>query len=210
MGDIGGDDFGSIVAAAVQGMHRGSPLGIADVELEGCAWSVKTIKSTKPFTQKTIRLISGRNSPIFSQDIKSPLDDIDKTGRAVLEIWNERVNEAYAAFDDLRIFIMLRNMATLEFLVMEHEARRFQPKEFRWLLNTKNNLEGIHRESGEHVFTWQPHGAQFTILHQVPITAQRFKIMKHPPLFAEEDVILDAVGFDESWIQTVEMPDPTD
>ena len=37
-----GDDFGSIVAAAVGGKHRGSPLGIADVELEGGVWSIKT------------------------------------------------------------------------------------------------------------------------------------------------------------------------
>lgn len=41
--DITGDDFGTIFANAVEGTHLSSPLGIADVVLDGNAWSVKTI-----------------------------------------------------------------------------------------------------------------------------------------------------------------------
>jgi hypothetical protein len=204
--DLGGDDFADILAATVGGRHRRKPLGIADVELERCAWSVKTVKSTHPFSQTSVRLISGRNDPKFSQGIQSPLEDIQKTGRAVLEIWNERVNEAYAAFDDLRIFLLVRNMENLEFLLTEHEAHRFHPSEFRWELNSRKNLEGFHRSSGEHAFTWQPGGAQFTVLQNIPITAQRFKITRRPDLFAEEEAILKAVGFDETWIETVTPP----
>lgn len=60
--DITGDDFGTIFANAIGGTHRESPIGIADVVREGVAWSVKTVKSNAPFLQKTVRLISGRNS----------------------------------------------------------------------------------------------------------------------------------------------------
>jgi hypothetical protein len=201
--DLSGDEFGTMLASAVGGTHRGKPLGIADVEFEKCAWSVKTVQATKPFTQPSVRLISGRNDPKFSQGIKEPLADLEKTGRAVLEIWNARVDEAFASFDDLRIFVMVRNMKSLEFLVTEHEAQRFHPNEFRWILNSHNNLEGLHKKTGNHIFTWQPGGAQFTIVHEIPVTAQRFKITTRPKLHAEEDAVLKSVGFDESWIQTI-------
>jgi hypothetical protein len=202
MADITGDDFGNIFASSIGGTHRGSPLGIADVAWENCAWSVKTVCSSKPFTQTIVRLISGRNSPGFSHGITDPLNDIQVTGSAILEIWNARVNEAYAEYDDLRIFILLRNISKLEFLVMEHEAIRYQPRDYVWTLNTRGNLVGNHRDSGEHHFTWQPHGSQFTILHHIPASAQRFRILRHPAVHGEER-ILDAMGFDESWIETI-------
>jgi hypothetical protein len=34
--DITGDDFGGIFASAINGVHRGKPLGIADVEWHEC------------------------------------------------------------------------------------------------------------------------------------------------------------------------------
>jgi hypothetical protein len=68
--NIDGDDFGGIFASSISGVHRRSPLGIADVTWnDACAWSVKTIQDTSPFTQDRIRLISGRNSPVFSSGI---------------------------------------------------------------------------------------------------------------------------------------------
>ena len=49
-----GDAFGDIFASAVDGLHLSKSIGVADVvkEDDQCAWSVKTIKATKPFTQK--------------------------------------------------------------------------------------------------------------------------------------------------------------
>ena len=37
LSDITGDDFGTIFASAIEGVHRESPLGIADVLLDGNA-----------------------------------------------------------------------------------------------------------------------------------------------------------------------------
>lgn len=51
-GDITGDDFGTIFANSIEGHHRESPLGVADVIKENCAWSVKTVK-TKKSTKKS-------------------------------------------------------------------------------------------------------------------------------------------------------------
>jgi hypothetical protein len=199
--DITGDDLGGIFASAISGVHRGRPLGIADVEWDGCAWSVKTVQDKKPFEQTRIRLISGRNSPKYSSDIQNAFTDIQATGRAVLEVWNARVDEALHAHDDLRILVIIRNMDTLEFTMYEHEASRFVPAEYQWALNGKENFEAKDA-AGEHRFTWQPHGSQFTIIHQVPASAYRFRITKRPAIVAESE-ILKQVGYDESWIERV-------
>lgn len=197
--DITGDDFGTIFANAIGGEHRGSPLGIADVILNGCAWSVKTLKLPRPYAARIIRLISGRNSADYSLGIPDPHVNPDNTGRAVLSIWNARVNEALDHHDDLRIVVMIRNMETREYRVFEEEAQRFTPADFRWGFNRNNNLEGFDRVSGEHRFTWQPHGSQFTIKRHVPASARRFSIDPNVPMVSPE-AVLSGIGFNPSWV----------
>ena len=48
--DISGDDWGDIFAAAVNGAHLKSPLGVVDIALGNTAWSAKTVKSPKSST----------------------------------------------------------------------------------------------------------------------------------------------------------------
>jgi hypothetical protein len=204
MDDVTGDDFAGIFASAVGGNHRSSPLGVADVELNGCAWSIKTVKSSTPFTQRVVRLISGRNSPVFSQHINNPLANVQITGNAILKIWNARVDEALAEYDDLRVFVMLRNLKTRQFLVTEHAAILYQPRDYVWTLNNNENLVGLHRDTGVHQFTWQPHGSQFTVHHHIPASAQGFKIVRLPAVLSEQE-LMTAIGFDDSWIETVEL-----
>ena len=198
-GDITGDDFGTIFANAIAGEHRARPLGVADVAWNGCAWSVKTVQASRPFEQPLVRLISGRNSPDYSLGIENPHNDPAATGRAVLSIWNARVNEALAQFDDLRIVVMVRNMATREYALFEEEAQRFTPDDYRWEFNRQGNLEGRDRGDGEHRFTWQPHGSQFTILRQVPASTRHFSINRNVPMVMT-DTILASIRYNEQWI----------
>lgn len=197
--DITGDDFGTIFANAVSGIHRAKPLGIADVEHNGCAWSVKTIKATRPFTCSIARLISGRNSPDYSLGISNPRANPTNTGRAVLSVWNARVNEAMDQYDDLRIVTMVRNMDTREFLIFEEEAHRFTPTTYDWSFNKRGNLEGYNLTDGFHEFTWQPHGSQFTVLKRVPASARRFSIQPNVPM-VQPHSILAAIRFKPEWI----------
>jgi hypothetical protein len=201
--DIVGDDFGKIFASAIGGQHRGKPLGVADVGWESCAWSIKTISAPKPFQLRVARLISGRNSPVYSHGINEPFADLKRTGSAVLNIWNERVNEAYAEYDDLRIVVLVRNITKLEFLLMEFEAHRYNPADYTWELKSERNLVG-RDASGVHRFTWQSSGSQFTILHEIPPSARLFRILRQPPVLSES-ALLQSIGFDESWIETVEL-----
>lgn len=201
--DITGDDFGGIFANAIDGIHRQKPLGIADIEWETCAWSCKTVSDPNPFSKKKVRAISGRNSPNYSLGITNYFDDIPGTGRAVLEIWNARVDEALNAHDDLRVLVFIRNLNTLNFTIFEQEASRYIPLEYVWSVNDQGNF--VARDAaGLHRFTWQPNGGQFTVIHHVPLSAVRFKINKHPSILEFEEV-LRVVGFEDDWIEKVEI-----
>ncbi len=203
--DISGDDFGMIFANAVGGEDRSSPLGVADVVLKDCAWSVKTVKSGKPFTQKKVRLISGRNSPNYSLDISDPLIDISETGNAVLSIWNARVDESFAEFNDLRVVVLVRNVPKKQFLVFEEEAVRFTLTDYEWKKNKRGNLEGFSISDDIHRFTWQPHGSQFTIFRHVPPSAHRFSINRDVRTLTYSEV-QEIIEFTADWITIHKEP----
>jgi hypothetical protein len=200
--DIEGNDFGAIFAQSIDGTHRGKPLGVADVWWESCAWSVKTVKSSKAFTVGKIRVISGRNNVNYSFGIKDPYADIAATGDGVLKIWNSRVDEALSEYEDLRIFIMVRDMDALEFTLVEIAAEQYVPSEYRWEKNKENNFEGFDVQRGEHCFTYQPGSAQFTVMHRIPASAYRFRIA-HKPGMLEQEHVLRLTGFQDDWIVPV-------
>ncbi|GBU10350.1 hypothetical protein AwWohl_14880 [Gammaproteobacteria bacterium] len=196
--DIDGEDWGDIFANAIDGVHLNSPIGLADVILDSMAWSVKSVKNGKPHSVKSVRVISGRCSPDYSYGINNPHDDIEKTGRAVLGIWNERINIAKDKFEPLRSTLLIRNPDTLEFTLFEHELQRFNTNDYVWSSNKNGNLEGRERNTNAHKFTWQPHGSQFTILYDIPLSAKRFKI-KRPPILDFNET-MSQIGFDDSWV----------
>ena len=196
--NISGEDWGDIFAKAIDGNHLSSPVGLADVVLEGQAWSVKSVQNPKPHSCKQLRVISGRNSPDYSYGITDPREDIEETGKAVLGIWNERVNIALDKFDYLRTVILIRNINTLEFTLFEMETHKFIPANYKWSVNKRGNLEGFEISTGLHRFTWQPHGSQFTIKYTVPASAVRFQV-KRPPVLDFEQTIKQ-IGFQDDWV----------
>lgn len=107
--DITGEDWGDSFAKAIDGVHLDSPVGIADVVKGKMAWSMKTVKNPTPLTVKKVRLISGRCSPDYSYGITDPHADIEKTGRAVLGIWNERINLALDNYNPVRTMVLVRS-----------------------------------------------------------------------------------------------------
>ncbi len=67
-------------------------VGLDDVIMGNTAWGAKTVKAARPSSQKIIRLISGRNSPVYSYGDDDYLQKSTKElGEKVLTIWNERV-----------------------------------------------------------------------------------------------------------------------
>ena len=197
--DISGNDFGTIFAESIGGTDLGSPLGLGDVVLEKTAWSVKTVKLKKPRSKRTVRLISGRCSPDYSMGISDPRKVPQKTGKAVLKIWNSRYSVSLEKHDELRIVVLLRNMAARDFVLFEYVANQFSVDDYVWTVNKGNNFEGHDKATGEHRFTWQPHGSQLTLIRSVPGSARKFAINREVPRVTRSDVNAQ-IGYEPDWI----------
>ncbi len=196
--DLTGNDFGDAFAEAIGGTHFASPLGVVDVGRGREGWSVKTVKATKPFSVETVRLISGRNSPDYSFGIEDPHADLQKTGDAVLKIWNKRVSVAYEKYRMVRSIVLVRNDDLTQFCLFEEEIRPFISTEYFWETNSRGNFEGKEKKSKETVFTWQPHGSQFTIHASVPSGAKKFEL-KQPKIVDKKQFLIN-LNYDNSWI----------
>ena len=199
--DLSGDDWGDIFASALNATHLRSPVGIVDIALGNTAWSAKTVKSRNPLALERVRLISGRNAPVFSFGNDDPFSDIQETGRQVLQIWNARVEEASAQYPHLRTIVLMRDMEGFRFKVFEYQTTQFDPSDFIWRLNRRNNLEGVSVTSDVHTFTWQPHGSQLTLIRQVSESARLFQIRKPPEL--NQSQVLSSLGYSDDWVEFV-------
>ncbi len=69
---------------------------------------------------------------------------------------------------------------------------------FVWELNKNGNFIGKKRENNKQLFTWQPHGSQFTIHYDIPESRTRFKVKRPETLDFNET--LAQIGFDDSWV----------
>jgi hypothetical protein len=196
--DITGDDWGDVFSDAIGGKHFASPVGIVDVAHEKMAWSTKTVQHSNPHRCLTVRIISGRNSPDYSFGITDLHADIQKTGDAVLKIWNARVDIAKKEYYPLREAVLVRRPERREFTYFEAEIGQYAVSEFYWRENARGNLEGVRIVDDKHVFTWQFHGSQFTIIHEIPSSAIRFKLRQVPLI--DLDSTLVSIGFEEGWI----------
>jgi hypothetical protein len=201
--ELEGAQWECIFASCISADWKPSNVGLDDVVLGNTAWGAKTVKSSNPSTQKKVRLISGRNSPNYSFGERSDQNvDPISTGRMVLEIWNERVSAIREKFKQLRTVVLIKSKDLTEVVIFEYETIRYDYELYTWIWNKNGNLEGIHKQTGEHSFTWQPHGSQFTIIEVVP--EKRLIINIKQPEQLDKEQILNALGFDKSWIKVTQ------
>jgi hypothetical protein len=194
-----GSEWEEIFAKSIGANWKDSSNGLDDVRLGNTAWGAKTVKAKNPSKQKDVRLISGRNSIVYSFGAKIDTTvDPNLPGEQVLSIWNDRVTSIRERFDHLRTIVLIKSNDLSEVVVFEFETIRYDPELFYWEWNKDNNLVGFSKRSKEHMFTWQPHGSQFTILEKVPNNSTVIEIRK--PEFLDKEKTLRALGFDKSWI----------
>ncbi|MDA3872797.1 MAG: hypothetical protein PF795_02425 [Kiritimatiellae bacterium] len=197
-----GPDWEEVFTKCIGGRWKPSNVGLDDVLLDQCAWSAKTVKNNNPFKCKKIRLISGRNSPSYSFDRDQILScDPAELAREILSIWNTRVTSVKSKYEHLRTVILIKSEDLLELTVFEMDTLRYESDLFTWKWNQNKNLIGHHKETGEHTFTWQPHGSQFTIVEHVPENKSCIRIRQPPPL--DRDLVLETMNFDPDWIEIV-------
>ena len=116
----------------------------------------------------------------------------------MLEIWNERVSSIREKYKHLRTVVLLKSDDLSEVVVFEFDTIRYDHELYKWEWNKNGNLTGTNIKNGEHCFTWQPHGSQFTIVEEVPEKCLVIKIKQPEKL--DKDVVLKALGFDKSWV----------
>ena len=199
-----GSEWEEIFANCIGADWKPSNVGLDDVVLGNTAWGAKTVKSTvKDFrTLDKVRLISGRNSPIYSYG--GTIDtsaDPDYIGEQILEIWNERVTSIREKYKNLRTVVLVKSNDLSKVAVFEFDTIRYDPDLFKFSWNKNGNLEGYVKGVNEKQFVWQPHGSQFTIIEKVPKSSLILKL-RHPQAL-DKTKVLDAIGFNKSWV-TVE------
>jgi hypothetical protein len=200
--ELEGSDWENIFANCINAEWKPSNVGLDDVVKGNTAWGAKTVKSTNPSTQRKVRLISGRNSPVYSFGERIDTNaNPDVIGKLVLDIWNERVSAVREKFKHLRNVVLIKSNDLSEVCVFEFETIRYDHELYRWEWNKNNNLVGIDTRTDEHKFTWQPHGSQFTIIEEVPEKSLIIRIKRPEPLDKEQ--ILQTLGFDKSWITVI-------
>lgn len=198
---IAGEEWEEIFSICVGATWKPSNVGLDDVILGSCAWGAKTVKNRKPSVAKSIRLISGRNSPIYSFGERNISQEVNpnELGEMILSIWNERVSSVREKFKHLRTVVLIKSNDLTEVVVFEFDTIRYEPELYKWKWNKRGNLEGFIKKSIIHKFTWQPHGSQFTIIEELP---ENYLIIgiKIPDRLNKE-LVLSGVGFKKSWIK---------
>jgi len=196
-----GDEWEKIFSICIGAEWKPSNVGLDDVVLGNTAWGAKTVKATtKDFRKlKKVRLISGRNSPVYSYgstiDVNS---DPNEIGQMVLDIWNERVTSIREKYQNLRTIVLVKSNDLTQLAVFEFDTIRYDSELFDFLWNKNGNLEGYVKNSNVKQFTWQPHGSQFTITEPVPDNTLILKLKK--PENLDKTEVLKAIGFDKTWV----------
>ncbi|NBC08153.1 MAG: hypothetical protein GVY26_13245 [Bacteroidetes bacterium] len=199
--DLAGNEWEQIFANCIGAEWKPSNVGLDDVILGNTAWGAKTVKSTvKDFQNlKKVRLISGRNSIVYSFGEKVDTSaDPNKVGSFVLDIWNERVSSVREKYKHLRTVVLVKSNDLKQVAVFEFDTIRYDTELYEFSWNKNENLEGFAKATGKKVFTWQPHGSQFTVLEEVPQNTLVLNIKAPEPLDKEQ--VLEAIGFDKSWV----------
>lgn len=199
--ELEGSELENIFANCFGANWKPSNVGLDDAVMGNTAWGAKTVKSTNPFTQKKVRLISGRNSPNYSFGERSDQKaDANLIGKLVLDIWNERVSAICEKFKLLRTVVLVKSNNLSEVVVFEFDTIRYDHELYNRKWNKNNNLVGTHKKTNDHALlsNCMVRNSQFTIIEDVPDKNLVIQI-KQPPILDKEQV-LKAFGFDKSWI----------
>lgn len=206
--DLEGKDWEQIFADCINAHWTPSNFGLDDIthRESSTAWGAKTVKTSTVARNsnwlygRSLRLISGRNSPTYSfgQVVDPKSTDVSTLGKMVLDIWNYRVREVRSKFDNLRTVVLVKGADLLSVAVFEVDTNLFIAEDYRWEWNSNDNLEGFDSQ-GNKKFTWQPHGSQFTIVEKVPNNVLRLRIRKPDQLSKES--VLQQLNFNQSFYE---------
>ena len=128
--------------------------------------------------------------------------DPNHIGELVLDIWNERVSGVRQFFKFVRTVVLVKSKDFSDFLIFETDTLRYDPELYFFEWNARGNLEGYRKDNGEHKFTWQPHGSQFTIIEKIP--EERLHLQIRQPEKIDKELVLQTIGYNRDWVHIIE------
>jgi len=215
--DVKGDEWEQIFANAIKA-NRDSAVaeGLDDIQdwKTSTAWGAKTVKWTHKADivpkikagKAKLRLIIGRNSPVYSFEraLDPKRDDPKEVGDLVLEIWNQRVSNVRTKFRTIRTVVLVKCESLKRVIIFEKETELFDLGEYDWAWNVRDNLIGSLQ--GVPKFTWQPHGSQFTIMN-VEIPKEALIVDIEDPQAFPRDKLLKLSGWDNKKYHAFKVSD---
>ncbi len=102
-------------------------------------------------------------------------------------------------YKSVRVNVLIRDNDMKEFCLYEEYLEHFRISDFEWTENKNSNFEGYNKRTHEKLFTWQPHGSQFTIHSKVPEDSIKFRVKK--PSLLTKELALQNIEFNSSWIE---------
>ena len=139
--EIEGTEWENIFADCIGADWKPSNIGLDDVVKGNTAWGAKTVKSTKPSSQKKVRLISGRNSIVYSYVERIDTNaDPSLIGKLVLGIWNERISAIREKFKHLRTVVLIKSRDLSEVVDFEFDTIRYDHDLYLLEWNNNKNL----------------------------------------------------------------------
>ena len=162
-------------AAAVGGRRLGSNKRLVDVTSGNVAWSLKSggnaITGAGRFSA-----ISSRLDVQKHRQVKDFSADVQRTGGAALEMWNDKIGAELAKSRigmapvdlDLRLLIVARRSGGSSYIFHERQLLSEPVGEYRWEINSQGNIQGSVGD--EHRATFLRNGFKLQLHYYVRVT----------------------------------------
>ncbi len=175
--DLDNQWFGKTFAKIIEGKYLTINITLANVVKDKTCWITIEIPTiNNPFDFSNIEINNGICKPDYSYGISDPHLEPQRTGNAILNIWNERLYSTLDYFTEFRTVILIYNHILKRFVFFEEENDSYTIRNYEWEVNNKGHLIGRDTATGNHCFTWQPIGSRLSKVTKVPKSAIKFEL----------------------------------
>lgn len=189
-------DFEDTVARCMHGTRKKSNTGLTDIYNNITAWSAKTLRKKHPFSDNPVDIISGRIDirKLYKIDNLKEYSPHD-LAKMILDMWNSRVNEAKAKYNDIRTIILLRSYDLKTVSFYEEETSIYNVDDYDWIWTKDGIIYGMDKVSNTVKLKWYPSGNHFRIISIPPKNRINLEIDYNKRIIDVKKIILEGFSF---------------
>ena len=179
-------------AYATGGRRLGSNKRLVDVESGDISWSVKSME-TGFSPSGRVHAITSRLDVTKQRGVSDLLSDVNATGRAALEMWNEKIASEHSRSNDgglvssvldLRLIVIGRVNGTPNYVFHERKLLPENIASYLWSKNASGNIEGYVGK--EHRATFLLNGFKLVLQYDLRRTDPRVRYYPPKTMSVEE------------------------